>query len=281
MDTTQTQQIQNLQRYGITSNEEILNKKIDIKQLRKGISNISSNKLLLSIASYNDELWNKNLPLPTYNIPKPGKFQNRWEILERDGNRKSILFAPDLSENVIRERNGLPIIRTDKLVKNFAQNLTNYDVANYLVENLKNRGRSLDNVPERKNITDITNYVINQKILSRPIELIGYDDEKFNSQMYLQIAQKLPLNNRRKCVSDLNLISGMGSWETRTPLSDERIGTATYLLIKSAKIEKVDTKIINDYKNYVLLKDREVKVCRQNKIGERYGELEKQLFKNL
>ena len=31
MDTTQTQQIQNLQRYGITSNEDILNQKIDLE----------------------------------------------------------------------------------------------------------------------------------------------------------------------------------------------------------------------------------------------------------
>ena len=195
-----------------------------------------------------------------------------------------IAFKSDANSDEFREeywRDG--VSATEHIFKD----LTHTHMAKYLVDKLKYQKIVIKNLSIKKDTEKLTNYLTTQELISRPMNLIGYDNQKINPSMFELVAGKIPsFGKMRGELHDDDLRSDMHRWNTCQKLSDTRFGTATYLNLRLQGVDNPTPKQILHSKNEIIKLDKLAKTGRKqtkypNRTSSKYGELEKQLFGKL
>lgn len=197
-----------------------------------------SNRLLSIIACYNDKIW--------------------------------LSVGSEHSLNESRESGGESCFYRSSEIEHVFEKLTHNDVATYLV-NLKNKLSKLVWNSQITNIENINEYVLNNGILIRSnTNLVGFDDEKFDINLYSQIFNRIPsaYHTRRKDVTDKKV--EIKVWEERK-YNNTSNKSRLYLSLREKGLSEVPEEFFEIEKQRLKLMKNTTK--KLNKLEDRLNEL--------
>ncbi len=205
-------ELNQIQRYGITENLDVLNQKIDLNLLTQNLSTVAKNRLLLNIGGYNPQIIDE--------------FGIEYTQEQYDSHFWNTSSVPDMIYGGSKEIIGEKILYSSEVSK-FEQELTNGDLAR-LLSSFKDTLVSDDQntCPHylkgygRLDIDTLEKYCNQKRLLTRDIKLVGFDEEKINISMIYQIFGNIPVTS-----------SGRNAWERnnqhdrirREEYSDEKL----------------------------------------------------------